>query len=121
MRCLKATVERNGDKAPLVAYFGGIPLRRQTQAIIRDAVPLRFDGSRTELVERLLADTCELCGQKGNCEVHHVRKLADLNPNGPAQRRWATLMARRRRKTLVVCAHCHDHIHTGQPTAHLTA
>jgi predicted HNH restriction endonuclease len=53
--------------------------------------------------------------------VHHVRALADLELPGPAQPTWATLMARRRRKTLVVCASCHDRIHTGQPTAKLTA
>jgi hypothetical protein len=30
-------------------------------------------------------------------------------------------MTRPRNKTLMVCANCHDHIHTGQPTTHLTA
>jgi hypothetical protein len=30
-------------------------------------------------------------------------------------------MARQRRKTLVVFAACHDHIHTGQPTTTRTA
>jgi hypothetical protein len=30
-------------------------------------------------------------------------------------------MAVRRRKTLVVCAACHENIHAGQPTAQLTA
>jgi hypothetical protein len=28
---------------------------------------------------------------------------------------WAALMARQRRKTLVVCHPCHDVIHHGQP------
>jgi hypothetical protein len=54
-------------------------------------------------------------------QVHHVRKLADLDPNGTAQPAWNLLMARRRRKTLVVCTACHEHIHAGKPTAQLTA
>ncbi|GAB3450978.1 group II intron reverse transcriptase/maturase [Actinophytocola sediminis] len=33
---------------------------------------------------------------------------------------WAQLMARRRRKTLVVCRSCHDAIHSGQSTPQLT-
>jgi hypothetical protein len=48
-------------------------------------------------------------------QVHHVRKLADLDTPGTHQAQWATIMANRRRKTLIVCAACHDHIHTGQP------
>ena len=54
-------------------------------------------------------------------QVHHVRKLADLDPARTSPARMGKLMAKRRRKTLVVCAACHDHIHTGQPAATLTA
>jgi len=43
--------------------------------------------------------------------VHQVRKLANLGPVEPSQPAWATLMATKRRKTLVVCAACHDLIH----------
>ena len=46
--------------------------------------------------------------------VHQVRKLADLGKPGQPRPAWAELMARRRRKTLVVCPSCHDTIH-GQP------
>ncbi|MFD0506832.1 hypothetical protein ACFQ0G_36780 [Streptomyces chiangmaiensis] len=42
-------------------------------------------------------------------EVHHVRNLKELDRAEPA--RWRRVMANRRRKTLVVCADCHDHIH----------
>ena len=34
---------------------------------------------------------------------------------GPGQPEWAALMARKRRKTLVVCHPCHDAIHTHPP------
>jgi hypothetical protein len=47
--------------------------------------------------------------------VHQVRKLADLGKPGQPRPAWAELMARRRRKTLVVCQPCHDTIHAGQP------
>jgi predicted HNH restriction endonuclease len=67
-----------------------------------------------ELVKRLLADICELCGSKTNIEVHHMRKLADLKEKGRKEKpRWVQKMAQRRRKTLVVCATCHDNIHRG--------
>ncbi|MGW5106007.1 HNH endonuclease [Nocardia sp. NPDC004123] len=36
---------------------------------------------------------------------------------GPLTPQWINAMANRRRKTLVVCADCHGHIHTGHPTA----
>lgn len=53
-------------------------------------------------------------------EVHQVRRLADLVKPGRPQPAWAQLMAKRRRKTLVVCRACHDRIHTWQPTATTT-
>jgi hypothetical protein len=31
---------------------------------------------------------------------------------------WMQLMAKRRRKTLVICRPCHEDIHTGRPTAY---
>jgi group II intron reverse transcriptase/maturase len=117
MKCLKVTVERENGKNPLVAHFGGIPLRRQKEVTLHDQTPRMFDGTRSELVKRLLADTCEMCGSKENIEVHHIRKLADLNIEGrPEKPTWVKRMAARRRKTLVVCQDCHDAIHSGRPT-----
>jgi Reverse transcriptase (RNA-dependent DNA polymerase)/Type II intron maturase len=74
MQCLKVTGDRGEGKKALGAYFGGIPLRRQQQAILHDSLPRHFDRSRNELIKRLLADTCELCGAQGHCAVHHIRK-----------------------------------------------
>jgi hypothetical protein len=117
MKCLKVTVEREKGKKALVAYFGGLPLRRKNEAVLHDQVPGMFNGTRSELVNRLLADTCELCGNTENIEVHHVRKLADLDVKGRAEKpAWVKRMAARRRKTLVVCQDCHDAIHAGRPT-----
>lgn len=73
---------------------------------------------RNELIHRLLAECCEICDAKQNLEVHHIRKLADLNPPGrPKRPSWVHLMARRRRKTLVVYRPCHEHTHAGRITA----
>jgi PHP family Zn ribbon phosphoesterase len=69
---------------------------------------------RNELIKRLLAEKCELCGSKMNVEVHHIRKLADLKEKGRKEKpRWVKKMAQRRRKTLIVCANCHENIHRG--------
>ena len=118
--CLQVVVERSGRK-PLVARFGGIPLKRQPKAVITDRIPERVIYPRKELPLRLLAGQCEICEQPGQVAVHQVRKLADLGQPGPAQPAWARLMAKRRRKTLVVCAACHHAIHAEHPTASLTA
>jgi hypothetical protein len=59
----------------------------------------------------------ELCEEPAKVQVHQIRKLAQLDKPGPGLPPWAVLMARKRRKTLVVCHPCHDAIHHRQPTA----
>jgi hypothetical protein len=100
-----------------VAIFGGIPLQRQKTALLHDSFPKHLMGWRaTDAVKRMLADTCELCGSKVNCEVHHIRKMADLHKSGRREKPdWMKAMIAKRRKTLVVCSKCHDHIHAGRP------
>jgi group II intron reverse transcriptase/maturase len=117
-KCIEARVDRSGGK-PLVARFGGIPLRRQKDTVISDRVLVPGIIRHKELVTRLLADRCEICKDTDGISVHHVRRLADLDRPGRPQPEWAQLMARRRRKTLVVCRACHDAIHPGQPIPHL--
>jgi group II intron reverse transcriptase/maturase len=117
--CFQVNVEREG-RQPLVARFGGIPLRRKKDAVLTDRVPAPVAVRRKELVTRLQAGRCELCKQPGLVDVHQVRKLADLQRPGRPQPVWDQLMAKRRRKTLVVCATCHTAIHDGQPTAVIT-
>jgi hypothetical protein len=51
-------------------------------------------------------------------QVHQIRKLAELEKRGQPERpNWMSLMARRRRKTLVVCGPCHADIHDGKSIA----
>ena len=113
--CLKVVKQRDNSKRPLVAYFGGIPLKRQRQAVLVDQQPQRYRTDRTELIKRLLADECEMCGSTVDVEVHHVRALRDLNVKGQREKpQWVQLMAARQRKTLVVCRTCHMNIHHGR-------
>ncbi|WP_211265753.1 reverse transcriptase/maturase family protein [Actinacidiphila oryziradicis] len=119
-QCLEARIERDGRK-PLVARFGGIPLRQQKKAVLTDRPTLPDVIGGKELITRLLAHRCELCRGTDGISVHHIRRLKDLDrpeASGPA---WAREMTRRRRKTLVVCRTCHHDIHAGQPTAQLTS
>ena len=113
--CLKVVKQRDNGKRPLVAYFGGIPLKRQRQAVLVDQQPQRYRTDRTELIKRLLADECEMCGSTVDVEVHHIRALRDLNVKGQREKpQWVQLMAARQRKTLVVCRTCHMNIHHGR-------
>jgi len=118
--CFEARTERPGRK-PLVARFGGIPLKRHKKAVLDDRLPAPAPARRRELVTRLLRGRCEWCQQRGPVQAHQVRKLADLGTPGPAQPGWASLMARMRRKTLIVCAPCHQLIHDGKPAAICTS
>jgi group II intron reverse transcriptase/maturase len=111
---LQVSVVRGTDKPPLVARWGGISLARRPKAILTDLPPFLW-GQRTELEQRLLANTCELCGSQEWVEVHHIRALKDLKQEGRKEKpAWVLVMAARRRKALIVCRPCHDDIHAGR-------
>jgi hypothetical protein len=113
--CFQVMVARE-DRKPLVARFGGISLKRQRTAVITDRKPPLATASRNELIRRLLAERCERCESRTGLQVHHIRKLADLNkPGRPEKPTWVRLMAKR--MTLVVCDPCHQDIHAGRATA----
>ena len=115
-KVLQVVVERKDGRKPLVAQWGGISLKRAKHAILNDA-PKPIWNVGTELVQRLTADTCELCGSHENIEVHHIRALKSLRPfsrQGDNKPEWVKVMAARQRKTLVVCRKCHMDIHAGR-------
>lgn len=117
-KCFKVVVQRGSDKKPLIAQFGGIPLKRKRDAILVDHQPQFAMANRSELLQRVLADKRELCGSKEKVEVRHVRKLADLKRPGRKEKpEWVKQMIARRRKTLVVCRKCREAIHAGTSTA----
>jgi group II intron reverse transcriptase/maturase len=108
--CYEARRKREG-KPDLVARFGGINLRQNWRAVIRDPVPVPVPYPRKELLRRLGKRYCELCETGTTVAVHQVAGLRQLGRPGPEQPAWAALMARKRRKTLIVCSACHEHIH----------
>ena len=108
--CFEARLQRTGKK-DLIARFGGIVLKRDKRAVITDPAPVPVHPPRKELIDRLRRRWCELCDHGATVTVHHVAKLAQLGKPGPDQPAWAALMARKRRKTLIVCRSCHDYIH----------
>jgi group II intron reverse transcriptase/maturase len=119
-KVLQVVVQRP-DREPLVATFGGIPFERIPEGMgctdINPAVEWhRPANTRSEVVRRLLTGHCELCGVKDEpVQVHHVRKLADLDQPGRRPKAdWQKVMSTRQRKTLVVCAACHRAIHGGR-------
>jgi group II intron reverse transcriptase/maturase len=116
--CFQVTVHRDQGRKPLVARFGGIPLTRKRTAVLTDLKPIMATVKGNELIRRLVAGRCELCEERTGLQVHHIRKLADLNkPGRPERPSWVHLMAMRKRKTLVVCEQCHQDIHAGRATA----
>ena len=127
-RCFQVSVERGDGKKPLVARYGGIPLRRQKNAVLTDRAQalterelVRHAVRHKELVSRVLVGRCEICGSTEAVQVHQVRKLADLiKVRQQATPAWMTIMVRRRRKTLIVCQNCHTSIHDRRPATSLT-
>ena len=113
--CLKLTIPREG-KRPLVATFGGLSLKRVKHPVIKDQVITPYPRMRSEVIERLLHDTCEVCGSTGHIEMHHIRKLADLNKEGRREKPlWMKIMISRKRKSIPLCRRCHDDIHANRP------
>jgi len=114
--CYEARVTREG-KQDLVARFGGIAVRHDRRAVITGPGPVPVRLPRKELVLRLRSQYCELCEKGATVAVHQIAALKQLGKPGPGHPAWAVLMAKMRRKTLVVCAPCHDWIHAN-PVAH---
>jgi group II intron reverse transcriptase/maturase len=120
---LRVSVPREGKK-PLIATWGGIPLKWDMQADLEDRPPPHWNP-RSELEKRLLAQVCEQCGSTlftEEIEVHHIRALKDLNRyTGREKPPWVKIMAARRRKTLVLCRTCHKDIQYGHPVKRHTS
>ena len=113
-RVFTVTVEREGNK-PLTTHFGAVPLKRNPEPSQIKNETWNIQPKRSQLVDRMGKNECEMCGAKGYVEVHHVRKLKDLNKPGRKEKpAWVQRMAAMRRKTLVICKKCHVAIHSGQ-------
>lgn len=113
--CIEVKVERDG-KPPLIARFGAKPIRYNKFAAIEDVTP-NLVTRRSQLITRLLAEKCELCGKDGEIEVHHVKGIRGLikkyKGRGKDMPWWVQRMAEMYRNTLIVCHDCHVKIHNG--------
>jgi hypothetical protein len=109
-KVLQVKVERE-NKEPLIAQFGGIKLARSKNTVIIDT-PKGFFTRRSQLIDRLSRNVCEVCGATTDIQMHHIRKLKDLHKVGSRDRpKWMKIMMAIRRKTLAVCLDCHHKIH----------
>lgn len=109
------------SKGTVSIRWGGVSLKvvHVGHETIDDTMGFPREYAKTDLIQRLQANTCELCGSTNNIEVHHVRKLQNLKLRWAGKKnkpKWVIKMIALRRKTLVVCAKCHDDIHAGRPT-----
>jgi hypothetical protein len=118
-KMLQVVVERL-DKEPLVATFGGIAFERipEGMGVVDFSAATtwgKFANKRSEVVQRMIAGRCELCKWEGPVQVHHIRKLTDIDrPGRRPKAKWERIMSARKRKTLVVCEECHQDIHAGR-------
>jgi hypothetical protein len=111
---LQTSIPRQ-DKEPLVATWGGVSLKWDIGAKLEDQ-PQRIGAGGSELVQRLLADFCELCGNTQRVEVHHVQGMRKLHEHpGRPKPEWVKRMIALKRKTLILCKTCHEDVEHGQP------
>ena len=113
-KVLQAVIPRK-DKKPLTATWGGVSLSWDIGATLEEQ-PQKLYGGRTELVQRLLAEFCELCGSSEDVEVHHVQAMRKLHEYpGRSKPEWFKRMIALKRKTLLLCKSCHEDVEHGLP------
>ena len=89
-KCMQASVERGEGRKPLVATFGGIPLRRQKHAVLNDRAASPGRRPRQRADRSAPGGTVRGLRTSGQVQVHQIRKLADLDrPGQPDQPEWA--------------------------------
>ena len=103
---------KNGHEFKREFYDNGFKRKELPNRYLDDRLPntVAITGGRNGLIRRLQARVCENCGATDNLEMHHVRKLKDLNGKSD----WEVKMISRKRKTLAVCSICHHKIHAGK-------
>lgn len=104
-------IDKKGKSKTRLFYNEGFARKPLQKNAVVDVIPKTvMYSSKTSLMARLSAGQCELCG-KTDCEIeiHHVRKLKDLN----GKSYWERFMIARNRKTLALCLDCHEKLHSG--------
>ena len=91
-------------------YHDGFKRKKQDYAQCYDKMPERYYFTPTNLVARLKACRCELCGKENvKLDMHHVRKLKNLQ----GKEDWEKHMIARKRKTIALCRSCHKKVDGG--------
>jgi hypothetical protein len=114
----RKVIDRPG-KQPLVAEFGGMSFRRNPEGMgmdgfFPDRAWNRPASIRSVVVQHLLYGKCVICGDSP-VQMHHIRKLSDIDSPGRRPKVWwERIMAARRRKSIPVCQRCHGGIHAGR-------
>ena len=103
---------KNGKEKVRLFYNEGFKRQKLIDVKNVDNIPdEKFHLASTSLIDRLKANTCEICGaQNVPIEIHHVRKLKDLS----GKKYWERFMIARRRKTVALCHNCHVDLHHGR-------
>lgn len=104
--------DKKGKKKTRLFYKDGFARMSAQKSSFIDIIPNTvMYSSKTSLMDRLSARQCELCGKTDvDIEMHHVRKLKDLR----GKSYWERFMIARNRKTLALCADCHQKLHNGK-------
>ena len=104
--------DKKGKTKTWLFYKDGFARMSATKSNSVDKIPNTvIYSSKTSLMDRLSARQCELCGKTDvDIEMHHVRKLKDLK----GKSYWERFMIARNRKTLALCADCHQKLHNGK-------
>lgn len=114
---------RNGDRLGLW-YEGRHQRRFMPMFRLKDVRPTPASGhvdrqtfahihfaGRNDFVDRLRARACQACGTENvPVEVHHVRKMSDMQ----GTTLWTRVKAARTRKRVVLCRDCHVAHHAGR-------
>lgn len=113
------TVEVPNPKNPQIPFrakLGETPLRTVKKTVLVDKLFVP-KITTTQLIERIQAQVCELCGSTHRIRVHHVQALKDLRKRWQGKKTkplWVQRMIQYQRKTLTICHDCHTDIHTGR-------
>ncbi len=94
-------------------FFYKESFKRQNTAYNQscDTLPIViYITATTSLMDRLKAEKCELCGETGKLQMHHINKLKNLE----GKEKWEKLMLSRKRKTIALCEKCHKLRHCGK-------
>jgi hypothetical protein len=107
-----------GDEARAIKVWQLKDLRRdvRTWGGLDTPPSPQFVFSRTEMVERLNARQCERCGNTDQpCEVHHVRRVAEMEYAGLPRRPKPCGCRSSRRRPPTSAQRAADYLHSLQP------